>query len=322
MSTEDQYIIKKINTEQNFSDVVFKSARAERFGITYCCPLDVENASIKKELCDWEDSRLPVYLGKSIEQEDWTPGGGIALPSWGITDCGMNNRGVCMELDIECILFEVINQNGVPIEGYPIVVDGGNVGVTDEYGRFRYSLYNADVNTTHTFDLCYCFETIGYCSQKKITMTLTEECPTEVCADPPEKMCEEPEPLPACDPTSGPTQWPFQTQPCTSPLQATWEFGQVSINGTQAAIGDYIGIFNSVTNALSGWVEIAGFPLSLTAQGASVIAPCSADYLTVDDPVYFVIYDSSECTYCEGIPSTIYPFVPASINVVADLDCL
>ena len=53
MSVEEQHIIKKINIEQSFSDIVFKSARAERFGITYWCPLEVDKASIKKELCDW-----------------------------------------------------------------------------------------------------------------------------------------------------------------------------------------------------------------------------------------------------------------------------
>jgi len=60
MNVDDQKIIKKIKIEQNFSDVVFKSARAERFGITYCCPLDVDRVTNKKELCDWEESQSLV----------------------------------------------------------------------------------------------------------------------------------------------------------------------------------------------------------------------------------------------------------------------
>ena len=76
-------------------------------------------------------------------------------------------------------------------------------------------------------DLCYCFTTSGLCNQKKITLTLTEECPAEAC-EAPEKICEEVEPIdPTCDTTSGPTKWPFETEPCVSTHQAFWQFNNV-----------------------------------------------------------------------------------------------
>ena len=180
--------VKKINIKTDFSDTVFKKMRSERFGITFCCPLDLDKHSIKNELCDWAEAELPVYTTKVYEEEDWIHGVD-PLPTWGSTDCGVgpadvaHPAGECLE-DITCILFEVVNQNGDPVENYPIIVDGGNYGFTDEYGYQWMSISDASVNTEHTVDLCHCTETTGNCSQKKITITLTEECPKEVCPTP------------------------------------------------------------------------------------------------------------------------------------------
>lgn len=174
--------IKKISIEQRFSDLVFKRFRSDRFGITYCCPLDLDKYTIKKELCDWEESRLPVYLTKTYAVEEWIPGG-TPMPAWGWKGCCASG------VDPTCIYFVVINQNGNPIEGYNLVVDGGNVGSTDENGELRITIENASVAVSHILDLCYCFSTKGACSQLKITITLTEECPKEECQIP-TKVCD------------------------------------------------------------------------------------------------------------------------------------
>ena len=180
--------IKQIQINADFSDVVFKTAREERFGITFCCPLDLDKISIKKELCDWQGIKLPVYTKKEYAFEEWIFGGGTVLPSWGTKDCFVDPAtGECLE-DNECVLFEVVNQDGTPIEGYPIILDGGNAGLSDEYGYLRVTIPNASVDVDHTVDLCYCFETTGNCSQIKITITLTEECPAEACSTP-TKVC-------------------------------------------------------------------------------------------------------------------------------------
>lgn len=294
MSDQDQYIIKKINTEQSFSDMVFRSARAQRFGISGCCPTDIDKIALKKELCDWEDLKIPVYTSKVYTYEEWLNTPTATAPSWGDSDCGPlplticsgsvnvclyldgNNlmyysnaiiagfqfdhdgcvvtgsggdaenvagftiivgatnlvafsstggtipvgEGVLIELggtitidclsnfifgdpggdqltvgvadksdcDLTCLFFEVVNQDGNPVEGYPVVVDGGNIGITDEYGNVRTQIPKSSVDTVHTIDLCKCITTVGNCSQMKIVITLTEECPVEVCTTP-EAVC-------------------------------------------------------------------------------------------------------------------------------------
>ena len=79
----------------------------------------------------------------------------------------------CVE-DIETLFIEVVNQNGTPIPNYEIILDGGNFGFTDELGRFKTTIENASVNTNHTINVCYCFETTGWCSQKYIKLVITD----------------------------------------------------------------------------------------------------------------------------------------------------
>ena len=61
MTEQPEQLIKKINTEQKFSDLVFKHFRSERFGMTYCCPIDLEKIIRTKELCDWQELKKDVY---------------------------------------------------------------------------------------------------------------------------------------------------------------------------------------------------------------------------------------------------------------------
>ena len=168
-----------------------KVARADRFGLSSCCPTELEKISIKKELCDWEDSKLPVYTSKAYTYEEWLNTPTATPPSWGDPDCNEltipGTTAKCSD-DLTCFFFDVVNQDGDPVEGYPVIVDGGNIGVTDEYGNVRTQISNASVNTVHTIDLCKCITTVGACSQMKIVITLTEECPAEACTTP-EAVC-------------------------------------------------------------------------------------------------------------------------------------
>lgn len=76
--------------------------------------------------------------------------------------------------DDEYVVFKVCNQNGDYIEGYEIILDGGNIGKTDEFGIFKTVISNASVNKKHTVNVCYCFETTGACTQKEIKITITD----------------------------------------------------------------------------------------------------------------------------------------------------
>jgi hypothetical protein len=86
--------------------------------------------------------------------------------------------------DSECILIEVVDTNGLPVENFELYIDGGNAGFTDSYGQYRFTITDASININHTLQICYCFTTEGGCRQQKITMTLkADECPV-VCEDP------------------------------------------------------------------------------------------------------------------------------------------
>ena len=77
--------------------------------------------------------------------------------------------------DDEYIVFKVCDQNGDYIEGYEIILDGGGIGKTDQYGILKTIIPNASVNKKHTVNVCYCFETTGACTQKEIKITVTDD---------------------------------------------------------------------------------------------------------------------------------------------------
>jgi len=56
----DSTLIKKIETEKKFATAVYKNFMSLRYGMDPCCLVDMEAASIKKWLCDWDDLTLQV----------------------------------------------------------------------------------------------------------------------------------------------------------------------------------------------------------------------------------------------------------------------
>jgi|TARA_R110000765_G_scaffold38452_2_gene84320 hypothetical protein len=90
--------------------------------------------------------------------------------------------------DNECLIFDVVNQNGVSIQDYEIILDGGVVGKTDSFGRYTHIVTKASINTEHTAQLCECFTTSGNCAQQRLLITATESCPTVACTVP-AKQC-------------------------------------------------------------------------------------------------------------------------------------
>ena len=95
--------------------------------------------------------------------------------------------------DNECLVFDVVNQNGDAIKDFEIYLDGKDVGKTNEFGRYTHIIPQASVNTDHTVQLCECFKTSGDCAQQRIKITATELCPDAVCTDPdPQCTCNAP----------------------------------------------------------------------------------------------------------------------------------
>tara|TARA_R110000744_G_scaffold177706_2_gene296647 strand:+ start:950 stop:2038 length:1089 start_codon:yes stop_codon:yes gene_type:complete len=63
----NQEIEKQINVEQEFADLRFKDMRSLRYGLSPCCPLEkLEKVTSRKEICSWDDNKLPVYNDKSF----------------------------------------------------------------------------------------------------------------------------------------------------------------------------------------------------------------------------------------------------------------
>ena len=91
--------------------------------------------------------------------------------------------------DSECITIKVIDQHGDPVENYEIIIDGGNTGFTDHHGMFYHVIPNASIDTDHTLQVCYCFDTEGICRQQHITITIDTGKDKEDCT--PSKSCEE-----------------------------------------------------------------------------------------------------------------------------------
>lgn len=48
-------LVKKINLEQKFANLVYKDFQAKRFGLTPCCTPDVNEIKFTKWLCDYQD---------------------------------------------------------------------------------------------------------------------------------------------------------------------------------------------------------------------------------------------------------------------------
>ena len=59
MGNADQFIIKKIKTEQDFAAAVYRNFREVAYGIESCCDKNLEDIVIQKELCDWQEM-MPV----------------------------------------------------------------------------------------------------------------------------------------------------------------------------------------------------------------------------------------------------------------------
>lgn len=83
--------------------------------------------------------------------------------------------------DPECISIYVKDDQGNPIECYPIYIDNREVGMTDKNGFYLHTEYFASVNTKHSIDICHCFTTTGACNQQRIDITVTPETAKVVC---------------------------------------------------------------------------------------------------------------------------------------------
>ena len=163
--------------------------------------------------------------------------------------------------DSACIRIDVKNQCGAPIQNYPIILDGIDVGSTDDNGVFKFTITDTWINenslnnpeasqysgtpfgttppeiikdySTHTINTCeFCFITWGDCNQHKIDITVND--PRKNCEDckpaSPVLQCVDitPEPIVVTEPDpETPSSWI-----CDTDYETQW-YGCVEIIGTQ-----------------------------------------------------------------------------------------
>ena len=172
--------IKMIDTQQKFANSVYQDFMSKRFGITTCCEGDIESSHIKKQLCDWQQEEIKVPEILSITSEIFIPSGisnpcaDANAPDW-CTDLFCND-------DAESVIFEVVDNKGVPVKDFELYIDRIGTVLTNSLGQYIHVFTDASVETDHSLQLCYCFTTAGACRQQKITLTIKAE-EVEDCKD-------------------------------------------------------------------------------------------------------------------------------------------
>lgn len=145
--------------------------------------------------------------------------------------------------DTECLIFDVVNQNGNSIEGYQIYIDGKDVGKTNEFGRYTHIISQASINTEHTAQICDCFTTSGDCAQQRLLITATELCLEPECTVPdPQCTCNAPgnlQVIPTAAGTGVSLQW---TATNSSETTITYDIRYRKVN----------------TTTPNTWIEITG----------------------------------------------------------------
>ena len=51
-------LVKQINVRTEFADKVYKKMRADRYGLTFCCPLELESINLTNDICNWQDIKI------------------------------------------------------------------------------------------------------------------------------------------------------------------------------------------------------------------------------------------------------------------------
>ena len=173
--------IKVIESQQSFAKSVYLDFMSKRFGITQTSITDLQSSISQKYLCDWQNAKKDVPGILEVTYDTFTPTdtsdpcSDVNAPTW----CILCADGSCS--DQECLIVSVVDSLGNPIKDFEIYIDGTNSGFTNADGEFLYTFENASVDTKHTIQVCYCFETVGGCRQQKITIIVEADESAEEC---------------------------------------------------------------------------------------------------------------------------------------------
>lgn len=96
-------LIKRIKIEQTFAEQVYANFQSLRFGIAACCYTDFDQAVLRKDICDWQNSASSkVVIATEIVGIFVEPLAKINLKA--SMSCPATPTNVCTVLDLEEIL--------------------------------------------------------------------------------------------------------------------------------------------------------------------------------------------------------------------------
>ena len=96
-------LIKRIKIEQTFAQQVYANFQSLRFGIAACCYTDFDQAVLRKDICDWQNSASSkVVIATEIVGIFVEPLAKINLKA--SMSCPSTPTNVCTVLDLEEIL--------------------------------------------------------------------------------------------------------------------------------------------------------------------------------------------------------------------------
>ena len=96
-------LIKRIKIEQTFAQQVYANFQSLRFGIAACCYTDFDQAVLRKDICDWQNSASSkVVIATEIVGIFVEPLAKINLKA--SMSCPATPTNVCTVLDLEEIL--------------------------------------------------------------------------------------------------------------------------------------------------------------------------------------------------------------------------
>ena len=96
-------LLKRIKVEQTFAQQVYANFQSIRFGIEACCYTDVEQAILRKDICDWQNAAsTKIVVATEVPGVFVEPLAKINSES--SISCPSIPTNVCTVLDLESII--------------------------------------------------------------------------------------------------------------------------------------------------------------------------------------------------------------------------
>ena len=171
--------ICRLDSECSFAEAVYNKFRSERYGIEHCCEMELEELAIDKYSKQWSSGEVISTKILNIHREDYNPlcaDPDAPIPTWYDPECGIDRDSGDCEDSTECVIIQVLSDNGCPVYDFEVIIDGTVVGKTDEEGIYNHTFTNAESVHDHILQMYYCFTVEGYCKSQKITMVIEQGC--------------------------------------------------------------------------------------------------------------------------------------------------